>query len=59
MNNFIEFDTSSLWVALPEIFLLSAIVVILLLDLFLFKKWIYPGNIYCYRGEQSTGNTIK
>ena len=44
MNNFIEFDTSSLWVALPEIFLLSAIVVILLLDLFLdkhFKQVIY------------------
>jgi NADH-quinone oxidoreductase subunit N len=39
MNNFIEFDTSSLWVALPEIFLLSAIVVILLLDLFLDKRF--------------------
>ncbi|WP_190600630.1 NADH-quinone oxidoreductase subunit NuoN [Candidatus Vesicomyidisocius sp. SY067_SCS001] len=37
MHNFIEFDTSSLWVVLPEIFLLSAIVVILLLDLFLNK----------------------
>lgn len=39
MNNFIEFDTSSLWLALPEIFLLSAIVVILLLDLFLDKPF--------------------
>ncbi len=39
MNNFIEFDISSLWVALPEIFLLSAIVVILLLDLFLYKRF--------------------
>ncbi len=39
MNNFIEFDTSSLWAALPEIFLLSAIVVILLLDLFLDKRF--------------------
>ena len=35
--NFFPFDSSSLWVALPEIFLLSAIVVILLLDLFLTK----------------------
>ncbi|SFV77066.1 NADH-ubiquinone oxidoreductase chain N [hydrothermal vent metagenome] len=33
------FDTSTLWVALPEIFLLSAIVVVLLLDLFLTKPF--------------------
>ncbi|QKQ23738.1 NADH-quinone oxidoreductase subunit NuoN [Candidatus Ruthia endofausta] len=39
MNNIIEFDASSLWIALPEIFLLSAIVVILLLDLFLDKRF--------------------
>ncbi|MBT4553487.1 MAG: NADH-quinone oxidoreductase subunit N, partial [Candidatus Thioglobus sp.] len=37
MNNTFAFDTSSLLVALPEIFLLSAIVVVLLLDLFLTK----------------------
>jgi len=37
--NFFPFDASSLLVALPEIFLLSAIVVILLLDLFLSKKF--------------------
>jgi len=36
MNTF-QFDTASLLVALPEIFLLSAIVVVLLLDLFLTK----------------------
>ncbi|HIM54231.1 MAG TPA: NADH:ubiquinone oxidoreductase subunit N, partial [Gammaproteobacteria bacterium] len=36
MNTF-QFDTASLLVALPEIFLLSSIVVILLLDLFLTK----------------------
>jgi len=35
MNNMYTFDTSTLWAALPEIFLLSAIVVVLLLDLFL------------------------
>ncbi len=39
MNNIIEFDTSSLWIALPEFFLLSAIVIILLLDLFLDKRF--------------------
>ncbi|MBA5248457.1 MAG: NADH-quinone oxidoreductase subunit NuoN [Gammaproteobacteria bacterium] len=38
MNTF-QFDTSSLLVAVPEIFLLSAIVVILLLDLFLTKPF--------------------
>lgn len=32
-----QFDVASLWTVLPEIFLLSAIVVILLLDLFLTK----------------------
>jgi len=37
MMNTFQFDTSSLLVALPEIFLLSSIVVILLLDLFLTK----------------------
>ena len=36
-NNMFVFDTSTLWAALPEIFLLSSIVVILLLDLFLTK----------------------
>ncbi|HAP91916.1 MAG TPA: NADH:ubiquinone oxidoreductase subunit N, partial [Gammaproteobacteria bacterium] len=36
MNTF-QFDTASLLVALPEIFLLSSIVVILLLDIFLTK----------------------
>ncbi|SMN17069.1 NADH-ubiquinone oxidoreductase chain N [uncultured Candidatus Thioglobus sp.] len=39
MNNIYTFDTSTLWVALPEIFLLSAIVVVLLLDLFLIKPF--------------------
>ena len=39
MNNTFQFDIQSLWVALPEIFLLSAIVVILLLDLFLTKPF--------------------
>ena len=39
MNNYFSFDTSTLWVALPEIFLLSAIVVVLLLDLFLTKPF--------------------
>ncbi len=39
MNNMYTFDTSTLWVALPEIFLLSAIVVVLLLDLFLTKPF--------------------
>ncbi|SMM99913.1 NADH-ubiquinone oxidoreductase chain N [uncultured Candidatus Thioglobus sp.] len=34
-----QFDTASLMVAMPEIFLLSAIVVILLLDLFLTKPF--------------------
>ncbi len=34
-----QFDTASLMLALPEIFLLSAIVVVLLLDLFLTKKF--------------------
>ncbi len=38
MNTF-QFDTASLLVALPEIFLLSAIVVVLLLDLFLTKEF--------------------
>lgn len=38
MNTF-QFDVSSLMLALPEIFLLSAIVVILLLDLFLTKAF--------------------
>ncbi|NYT27103.1 NADH-quinone oxidoreductase subunit NuoN [Candidatus Thiodubiliella endoseptemdiera] len=38
MNTF-QFDTSSLLVAVPEIFLLSAIVVILLIDLFLTKPF--------------------
>ncbi|MDG2354244.1 MAG: NADH-quinone oxidoreductase subunit NuoN [Gammaproteobacteria bacterium] len=37
MMNTFQFDTTSLLVALPEIFLLSSIVVILLLDLFLTK----------------------
>ncbi len=37
--NFFPFDSSSLLVALPEIFLLSAIVVVLLLDLFLVKNF--------------------
>ncbi len=37
MMNTFQFDTASLLVALPEIFLLSSIVVILLLDLFLTK----------------------
>ena len=39
MTNTFQFDTSSLLVALPEIFLLSAIVVVLLLDLFLTKQF--------------------
>ena len=39
MNNIPTFDTSTLWVAIPEIFLLSAIVVVLLLDLFLNKSF--------------------
>ncbi len=39
MNNMYTFDTSTLWAALPEIFLLSAIVVVLLLDLFLTKSF--------------------
>ncbi len=37
--NLFPFDSSSLLVALPEIFLLSAIVVVLLLDLFLVKNF--------------------
>ena len=37
MMNTFQFDTASLLVALPEIFLLSSIVVILLLDIFLTK----------------------
>ena len=36
---FFPFDVASLWLALPEIFLLSAIVVILLLDLFLTERF--------------------
>ncbi|WPE18329.1 NADH-quinone oxidoreductase subunit NuoN [Candidatus Thioglobus autotrophicus] len=39
MNNTFTFDTSTLWAAMPEIFLLSAIVVVLLLDLFLTKPF--------------------
>lgn len=39
MTNTFQFDTSSLLLILPEIFLLSAIVVILLLDLFLSKSF--------------------
>ena len=39
MINTFQFDTSSLMLMLPEIFLLSAIVVILLLDLFLTKSF--------------------
>ncbi|MDC0903867.1 NADH-quinone oxidoreductase subunit NuoN [Candidatus Thioglobus sp.] len=39
MNNMYTFDTSTLWAALPEIFLLSAIVVVLLFDLFLTKPF--------------------
>ncbi len=39
MNNIDTFDTATLWLALPEIFLLSAIVVVLLLDLFLTKPF--------------------
>ncbi|CAC9517440.1 NADH-ubiquinone oxidoreductase chain N (EC 1.6.5.3) [uncultured Gammaproteobacteria bacterium] len=39
MINTVQFDTASLMVALPEIFLLSAIVVVLLLDLFLTKPF--------------------
>ncbi|MDC0390069.1 NADH-quinone oxidoreductase subunit NuoN [Candidatus Thioglobus sp.] len=39
MNNMYTFDTSTLWAALPEIFLLGAIVVVLLLDLFLTKPF--------------------
>jgi NADH-quinone oxidoreductase subunit N len=39
MNNMFTFDISTLSVALPEIFLLSAIVVVLLLDLFLTKPF--------------------
>ena len=39
MINTFQFDTASLMVALPEIFLLSAIVVVLLLDLFLTKPF--------------------
>ena len=37
--NFFPFDASSLMVALPEIFLLSAIVVVLLIDLFLTERF--------------------
>lgn len=39
MMNTFQFDVSSLMLALPEIFLLSAIVVVLLLDLFLTKAF--------------------
>ena len=39
MNNMSTFDISTLSAALPEIFLLSAIVVVLLLDLFLTKPF--------------------
>ncbi len=39
MNHTFTFDTSILWAAMPEIFLLSAIVVVLLLDLFLTKPF--------------------
>ena len=39
MNHTFTFDTSTLWAAMPEIFLLSAIVVVLLLDLFLTKPF--------------------
>ena len=39
MNNSLQFDTQSLLIALPEIFLLSAIVVVLLIDLFLTKAF--------------------
>lgn len=39
MINTFQFDTSSLLVVVPEIFLLSAIVVVLLLDLFLTKSF--------------------
>jgi len=39
MNNINTFDTTTLWSATPEIFLLSAIVVVLLLDLFLTKSF--------------------
>jgi len=39
MINTFQFDTASLLLALPEIFLLSSIVVILLLDLFLTKQF--------------------
>lgn len=39
MMNTFQFDTASLLVALPEIFLLSSIVVILLLDTFLTKEF--------------------
>ncbi len=39
MMNTFQFDTASLMLALPEIFLLSAIVVVLLLDLFLTKAF--------------------
>ncbi len=39
MTNTFQFDTTSLLLALPEIFLLSAIVVILLFDLFLTKSF--------------------
>jgi len=39
MNNMSTFDISTLSVAVPEIFLLSAIVVVLLLDLFLTKPF--------------------
>ena len=39
MNNTFTFDTSTLWSATPEIFLLSAIVIVLLLDLFLTKPF--------------------
>jgi NADH-quinone oxidoreductase subunit N len=44
MNNIFTFDTSTIWAAAPEIFLLSAIVIVLLLDLILakpFKKITY------------------
>jgi NADH-quinone oxidoreductase subunit N len=39
MINTFQFDTAALMIALPEIFLLSAIVVVLLLDLFLTKPF--------------------
>ncbi len=45
MNNMYTFDTSTLWAALPEIFLLSAIVVVLFYVLFNAIKLINYGNI--------------